>query len=81
MLKTMTNPLFLKTEVLPSGFRYNLEPLKPFLIYQATVLRISNRYAVSPKVFPENIYPDFVIGSFYILDRLYFLLAHLISTF
>ena len=64
----MTNPLFLKTEVLPSGFRYNLEPL---FIYQAKVLRISNRYAVSPKVFPENIYPDFVIGSFYILDRLY----------
>ena len=74
----MTNPLFLKTEVLPSGFPYNLQP---FLIYQAKVLRISNRYAVSPKVFPENIYPDFVIGSFYILDRLYFLLAHLISTF
>ena len=33
----------------------------------------SNRYAVSPEVFPGSVYPTFVIGSFYILDRLYFI--------
>ena len=38
---------------------------------------MSHRYAVSLEVFPADFYPTFVIGSFYILDRLDFIDASL----